>query len=179
MKLSMKPSLLVRPLALVAFGLVATHALAGDPTNTNGGPDGNAPRWEHKGPPGIGGGGMYAHLILKNASTIGLSSEQVETIKGFVASARPASRALHEKIHAQMELMHQTTPGSANYTTVVTTAANTIGQLTTEAITQEGQLRAQIWGVLTTQQQASVTKLEANIEANMKQWRQLTPPPAN
>ncbi len=162
-----------RPLAIATLALITTTAIAGDWTPPAG-PDGVPPHGQHWGPPG--GGGMAAHMVLKHASQLGLSSEQVDTIKGFAASARTSSEPMHKQMKAQMMALMTTTPDDPNYSTVVATAAQTIGSLTSQAITQESQVRSQVWSVLTAAQRAKLTEMQAT----MHKYAELhAPPPAN
>jgi Spy/CpxP family protein refolding chaperone len=157
------------PLAALALSLLAGTALAGEP------PADGAPRAHHLGPPGAAGG-MYAGLVLHHAAAIGLSQEQTDTIKGFADSGRATGEQRRSQMHAQMQLLMQTRPDDATYSTVVAKAAQVMGDLTSQGIQQESQLRAQIWSVLTAAQRQKVTDLEATMRQRFEHGE---PPPGH
>ncbi len=162
------------PLAALALSLLAGTALAGEPLAAAPS-DGAPPHAHHLGPPGAAGG-MYAGLVLHHASAIGLSQEQADTIKGFADSGRASGEQRRSQMHAQMQALMQTRPDDANYSTVVAKAAQVMGDLTSQGIQQESQLRAQIWSVLTGAQRQKLIDVEASMKQRLDQG---LPPPAH
>ena len=167
-----RPLTRLRPgLTMLALSLLAGSALAGDPAPPAGF-DGAPPPGMHHGPPGAGG--MYAGMVLHHAATLGLSQEQTDTIKGFADSGKAPAEQRRSQMHAQMDALMKTRPDDASYSTVVAKAAQVIGDLTSQGIQQESQLRAQVWSVLTTAQRQKVTDLEATMKQRFERIR----PPA-
>lgn len=158
--------------AMLALTLIAGSSLAADPAVPPG-PDGAPARRMHLAPPGSVGG-MYAGMVLHHAAVLGLSQEQTDTIKGFADANKAPAEQRRAAIHAQIEAVIKTRPDDANYSTVVAKAAQVVGDLTSQGIQQESQLRAQVWSVLTTAQRAKVVDLEAT----MKKHFDHGPPPA-
>ena len=129
----------------------------------------------HGGP--MGPGGMHGSIVLSHASELGLAPEQVDTIKGLYKGAHPAMEQMHTQMHAQMQALQQTKPSDPNYSTVVAKTAQAIGDLTSQSIVQESQLRAQIWAALTAGQRDKLAALEAQMHDHGPGHGPMPPPP--
>ncbi len=106
-------------------------------------------------------GHMHGPAVLRHSAELGLSSEQVDTINGIYRSAHPAMEQIHTQLHAQMQTLGQTRPTDPAYSNVVAKAAQTIGDLTSQSIIQESEVRTQVWNVLTAAQRDKLAAIEA------------------
>jgi Spy/CpxP family protein refolding chaperone len=157
-----KAALLVAGAALTA-GTSLGVAAAADQSATAPPPPG-PPGWHHHGGPW--------HLLGK----LGLSEAQRAQIKDIMTAARPQLKSLHEQIHANQLKLQQTSPTNPNYSSIVSEVSQTHGSLQAQLLTQDAEVRAQVFKVLTTAQQAQLTALEAQIQARMAA-RKHGPPP--
>ena len=143
-------------LATLAVSFAAAGALAGQPPVP-------PPPGMHGGP--MGPGGMHGPMVLGHASELGLAPEQIDTIKGIYKGAHPAMEQMHAQMRTQMDALRLAKPSDANYATVVAQAAQSIGELTSQSIVQESQVRAQVWNALTAAQRDKLAALEAQAHA--------------
>jgi Spy/CpxP family protein refolding chaperone len=153
-------------LLAVALASTTAHAelAAGDPPPPPGMDGGPGPRG-HGGPGGPGMMmGMEGHMLMRMADELGLSPEQRQTIRGFFESAAPGFRKLHEQMRANTKLLMDTQPDDAKYQSVIQQVSQSSADLAQQMVMQSGQLRTQIWSVLTADQK---TKLKAK----QAEWR--------
>lgn len=92
-------------------------------------------------------------------AALNLSEAQKDKIKALHQSGhqqheqqRDAGRALHEKLQAL-------SPGAANYTQEVDRIATQLGQEQAQRIREMAAMRAQVWAILTPQQQAQLAAM--------------------
>ena len=110
------------------------------------------------GPHGFGPGRMYSQL--------GLTVEQQASIKAIFTAAKPQMKSLHEQMRANHLKLMQTKPDDPNYATVVAEVAQSNATLASQRTTQDAELKAQIYGVLTAPQKTQLAALEAQWAAN-------------
>ena len=104
-------------------------------------------------------------------SKLGLSDAQKAQVKTIMTAARPEMQSLHEQMHANMQKLQQTQPTDANYSTIAAQVSQTHGSLSAQMMTQQANIRAQIYKVLTPAQQTQLTTLEAQMRARPHgQW---------
>jgi periplasmic protein CpxP/Spy len=96
---------------------------------------------------------------------LGLSDAQKAQVKTIMTAARPEMQSLHEQMHANMQKLQQTQPTNANYSTVVAQVSETHGTLSAQMMTQQANIRAQIYKVLTPAQQTQLATLQAQMAA--------------
>ncbi len=151
----LRASLLAAGALLTAATGISIATAADDATTTTG-----------TTPPAYAGHGWHGHhgpwhLLSK----LGLSAAQQASIKTIMTNARPEMQSLHEQIHANSLKLRQTAPTDANYTTIAAQVSQTHGSLSAQLMTQQAEVRSQIFKVLTPEQQAQLTTLEAQMEA--------------
>jgi len=159
-----KATLLVAGAVLTAgtsLGVAAAADEASAPPPPPPGPHG----WHHHGGPW--------HLLGK----LGLSAAQKQQIKDIFTAARPQMQSLHEQLHANSLKLEETSPLDANYASVASQVSQTHGTLSAQLKTQESEVRAQVFKVLTPAQQAQLTTLEAEMRARMAAHKHGPPPP--
>lgn len=100
--------------------------------------------------------GLPPHLAALN-----LSDAQKDKIRSLHQAGhqqheqqRDDGRALHEKLHAL-------NPGAANYTQEVDRIATQMGQEQAQRIREMAAMRAQVWAILTPQQQVQLAAMPA------------------
>ena len=124
------------------------------------------------GPLGLVPGMIHPGMLQRMADELGLTTEQRQTIRGLFEGARPEMEQLREQMHAAGRPLADTAPTDPNYATVVQRASQQLGELTSRMVTQGSQLRAQVHGVLTKEQQAKLGQLQAEHRAKRQERMQ-------
>ena len=120
-------------------------------------PQGGAHGWghHHRGP---------WHLLSK----LNLTAAQQQSIKSIMTAARPQMQSLREQMHANSLKLRQTQPTDSNYSSIAAQVSQTHGSLSAQMMTEQSEVRAQIFKVLTPAQQATLATLEAQMRAQME-----------
>jgi Spy/CpxP family protein refolding chaperone len=129
----------------ISLATAADDATA-TPTTPPAGPHG----WHHHGP---------GHLYSK----LNLSTEQQASIKTIMSNAGPQMKSIHEEMRANSLKLGQTQPNDPNYANVVAQVTEANGSLHSQMITQREAVRAQIFKILTPQQQTQLAALQAQM----------------
>lgn len=118
-------------------------------------------------PPGPGAGphGWHHHGPWHLLGKLGLSAAQQASIKAIMTAAHPQMQSLHEQMHANMLKLHQTQPTDPNYSSIAAQVSQTHGSLSAQMMTQQAEVRAQVFKVLTPAQQTQLAALEAQMQA--------------
>jgi protein CpxP len=111
--------------------------------------------WHHHG---------AGHLLSK----LNLSAEQQASVKTIMANAGPQMKSIHQEMRANSLKLRQTQPNDPNYTSVVAQVTQANGALHSQMITQREAVRAQIFKVLTPEQQTQLAALQAQMQARMQ-----------
>ncbi len=111
-----------------------------------------------RGPHGWGPEHMYRKLNL--------TTEQQASIKAIWTAAKPQMKSLHEQMKANHLKMMQTKPDDPNYANVTAEVAQTNATLASQRTTQDAELKAQMYAVLTPAQKTQLATLEAQWAAN-------------
>ena len=145
---------------LLAAGAVLTGATgmsiasAGDDTAATATPPPGAHEWHHHGGP--------FHLLRK----LDLSAAQKQQIKDIMTAAHPQMQSLHEQMRANSLKLRQTQPTDPNYASIASQVSQTHGSLAAQLMTQQADVRAQVFKVLTPAQQTQLAALEAQMQAH-------------
>ena len=111
---------------------------------------------------------------------LGLSADQKAKIDAIMAAKGPAMKSLHEQMRTNMEKLHSTKPDDPNYTALVSQIAQANGSLTTQEISAQGDMHAQLYAVLTPAQRTQLQAIQAKMHDRMKQggkhWGHRPPP---
>jgi Spy/CpxP family protein refolding chaperone len=116
-------------------------------------------------PPGAGGWHHHRgpwHLLGK----LGLNAAQKQQIKDIMTAAHPQMQSLHEQIHANLQKLQQTQPSDKNYSSIASQISQTHGSLAAQMMTQQAEIRAQVFKVLTPAQQTQLAALEVQMRAH-------------
>ena len=128
-------------------------------------------------PPGGGFGGRGGRgfgpggpgLVLNELNLTDAQREQVREIRGrYQEQIQALSRRLGDLTAKQRQAI-ETIPVNE---TLITSATQDMTQAQVELAIQEARINADIWSVLTPEQQAKATKLRAERKAQMEQRRQ-------
>ena len=92
---------------------------------------------------------------------LGLSAAQKQQIKDIMSAAHPQMQSLHEQMRANSLKMQEVRPTDPNYASVASLTSQTHGMLSAQMMTQRADLRAQVFKVLTPEQQTQLAALEA------------------
>ena len=139
-------------------------------------------------PPGAMHEGHDGHFSPQRLyEKLGLNADQKSRSDAVFAAKGPQLKSLHEQLRANMEKIHQITPDDPNYSATISQLAQTSGSLTTQLISAEGDLRAQLFAILTPAQKTQLAALEAKLREHMrehmshmkggKHWGHALPPP--
>jgi Spy/CpxP family protein refolding chaperone len=112
-------------------------------------------RWHHHG---------AGHLLSK----LNLSAEQQAAVKTIMANAGPQMKSIHQEMRNNSLKLRQTQPNDANYAAVVAQVTQANGSLHSQMISQREAVRAQIFKVLTPEQQTQLAALQAQMHAQMQ-----------
>jgi len=114
-------------------------------------------------PPGPHGGpGGEWHMFNK----LGLSATQKQQVKDIMTAAHPQMESLHEQMRANEQKLRQTQPTDPNYTSIASQVSQTHGSLSAQLMTQQAEVRSQVYKILTPAQQAQLKTLEAEMAAH-------------
>lgn len=149
-------------LAALVFAGLATPCVAQPPTGSH-----MHGRWHHDHP--------FMHVLHQ----LNLTTDQKTKIHAIYDEARPQMESLGMSTRSNMEQLMTTPPGDAAYTALMDNAkANALAHL--KLI---GDIQAQIYAVLTPEQQANipgiVTAEKAKRDAARRQWRAAHEQPAS
>jgi protein CpxP len=100
---------------------------------------------------------------------LGLSAAQKQQIKDIMAAAHPQMQSLHEQMRANSLKMQEVRPTDPNYASVASLTSQTHGTLSAQMMTQRADLRAQVFKVLTPEQQTQLAALEAQARQSRAQ----------
>jgi Spy/CpxP family protein refolding chaperone len=142
-------------------------------------PDGPPPGGPHAwGPPHPMG---PAHLFRQ----LNLTDTQKQSMEALVTAAKPDLKGLHGQVRANMQKLKAVTPDDPNYAAVLAEVSQSNGNLHTQIATEEGNLYAQMFALLTPDQKTQLAALQAKLAADGPKghWRKGpgpdAPPPAN
>jgi Spy/CpxP family protein refolding chaperone len=150
--------------AAAGLSIASAQTTTGATTTPPEGPSGHHGWGHHRGP---------WHMLSK----LGLSDAQKAQVKTIMTAARPEMQSLHEQMHANMQKLQQTQPTDANYSTIAAQVSETHGSLSAQMMTQQANIRAQIYKVLTPAQQTQLATLQAQMAAHRKGRGAGGPPP--
>jgi Spy/CpxP family protein refolding chaperone len=129
-------------LATTATGISVATA-ADDTTAPAPGPHG----WHHRG----------GHLL----SQLNLTPDQQASVKAIMANAGPQMKSIHQQMRANSLKLQNTQPNDPNYANVVAEVTQANGALHSQMISQQAEVRAQVFKVLTPAQQTQLQALQA------------------
>jgi periplasmic protein CpxP/Spy len=147
---------------LLTAGAVLTAATsmsiasAADEATTTPPPPPGPHGWHH-------GRGQW-HLLGK----LGLSATQKQQVKDIMAAAHPQMQSLHSQMQANSLKLRQTQPTDPNYASIASQVSQTHGSLSAQLMTQHAGVRAQVFNVLTPEQQTQLAALEAQMPAHKR-----------
>ena len=111
---------------------------------------------------------VYGHPFLLILHQLNLTAEQKTQISSIVSSARPQMQSLGKNMNESMEALMTTPPGDAGYAALVENAqTNALAHIKLLVDTQ-----AQIYAVLTPEQQAKIPGIVATQKAKWKATQQ-------
>ena len=139
--------------AAAGMSIASAQTTTGATTTPPAGPSGHHGWGHHRGP---------WHLLSK----LGLSDAQKAQVKAIMTAAHPEMENLHQQMHANMQKLQQTKPTDANYSTIAAQVSQTHGSLSAQMMTQQANIRAQIYKVLTPAQQTQLATLQAQMAAH-------------
>jgi periplasmic protein CpxP/Spy len=118
-------------------------------------------------PPGAPGphGWHHHHGPWHLLGKLDLNAAQKQQIKDIMTAAHPQMSSLHQQMHDNMLKLHQTQPTDPNYSTIASQVSQTHGSLSAQMMTQQAEVRGQIFKVLTPAQQTQLATLEAQMQS--------------
>ncbi|MEO7052347.1 MAG: Spy/CpxP family protein refolding chaperone [Rhodanobacter sp.] len=127
------------------------------------------------GGPGSSGHGWQGHhgdsqMMMLNK--LNLSDAQKASVKQIVSTNREQNKGQRQALRQQREAFESMTPNQVGYQTAASSLAQAEGQATQARVQQMADLRAQIYAVLTPQQQAQAATSKAQAQARRAQWKE-------
>ena len=154
----------------LAIGTTAAIAAPGA-----GGPDSSGHGWH-------GHEGRHGDSQMMMLHKLNLSDAQKASIKQIVGTNREQNKAPREALRKQRAAFESMTPNQVGYQAAATNLAQAEGQATQVRVQQQANMRAQIYALLTPQQQAQAATFTAQEQARRAQWKQFkeqNPAPAS
>jgi protein CpxP len=148
---------------LLAGGLMAAAALAVAATSIS-----VATAADDTAAPAMPGPHGWHHHQGHLLSKLNLTAEQQASVKAIMANAGPQMKSLHQEMHANMLKLQGTQPNDPNYANVVAEVTQANGTLHSQMISQQAEVRAQVFKVLTPAQQTQLAALQAQMQAKMQ-----------
>jgi len=154
-------------LAALAFAIVSSVALAQTPPASSAGTPSPA-RYHY----------WHEHPFMRVLHQLNLTDDQKKQIHSIYEGARPQMESLGKSTRSNMEQLMTTTPGDATYSALVESAkSNAVAHIKLITDTQ-----AQIYAVLTPEQQAKIPAIiaaeKAKREAARQKWQAAHEQPA-
>jgi protein CpxP len=141
-------------LILTAVLSVTTLAVA---AQSNGGPGG----WHH------GGHGQFMAM-----SKLNLTDAQRASVKQIMQTSFAQNKTQRQAVHQQREAFEAMTPNQVGYQAAASSLAQAEGAATQLRVQQEATIRAQVYALLTPQQQAQYATMKTQQQARKAQWQQ-------
>jgi len=126
--------------------------------------------------PGRGGGpggplGPLVSLHVEALRGLDLTDAQREQVRSIMESHREEARAVAERSRTAMEALEAATQSGTDEA-AIRQQGEALGVALGEAAVLRARVRAEVWGVLTAEQQARAEQLKAEREARMKERRE-------
>jgi protein CpxP len=119
--------------------------------------------------------GMRHHGPEMLFEKLGLSADQKSRVQAIMQAKGPQMQKLHEQMRVNMQKLHELKPDDPKYSEVVSQVAQDNGALMTQSISAQGDMRAQMYAMLTPAQKKQLDELEAKMRERMqeagKHWR--------
>ena len=165
-------------LKMVAGAMALTLGLAGAATAQPGpeGPGGpGKPGRGGRGPGGPMMGGPLGGLLGIHPElplpALNLTDAQEEQVRAIMQGHREEGRALMQKAQAAMEALRSATAGTVDEGAAAQ-QGQALGAVIADAAVLRSKVRGEVWAILTPEQQAEATKVEAERKARQAQIRQ-------
>jgi protein CpxP len=127
------------------------------------------------GDPGASGHGWHGHRghgQMMMLHKLNLSDAQKASIKQIVGTSRAQNKGQWQALRQQRSAFEAMTPNQVGYQAAAASLAQAEGQATQARVQQKANLRAQIYAVLTPQQQAQAATFKSQAQARRAQWKQ-------
>lgn len=124
-------------------------------------------------PPGMGGwGGHHGYGQMGMFNKLNLTDAQRAQIKQIMQASRAQNQPARRALQQQRATFAAMPPNAVGYQAAATSLAQAEGQATQQRVERMANVRAQVYAVLTTAQQAQLATLKANAQARRQQWQQ-------
>lgn len=124
------------------------------------------PRRGDRGPGGPGGpGGAFGPLHVELLRGLDLSETQREQVRTIMTSHRDEAQALQQRQQAAMRALQEATEGTDE--AAIRQQGEAVGTVIADAAVLRSKVRAEVWAVLTPEQQAKAEQLRAERKTRM------------
>lgn len=162
----------------LTMGLAAAAAAQpgpGGPAGEPGGPNVRGGRGGPGGPGGRGMGGPLGGLLAVHPDlplpSLNLSDAQREQMRAILQGHRDEGKSLMDRAEASMEALRKATEATVDEGAAAQ-HGQALGALIAEAAVLRGKVRAEVFAMLTPEQQAEANKIHAARQQRMQQFRQ-------
>ena len=129
--------------------------------------------------PGAGGHGSSDHgwhghhgnSQMMMLHKLNLSDAQKASVKQIVSTNREQNKGQRQALRQQRDAFESMTPNQVGYQAAAASLAQAEGQATQARVQQMANLRAQVYAVLTPQQQAQAATFKTQAQARRAQWK--------
>lgn len=125
--------------------------------------------------PGAGdwhGHGHGGHGQMMALNKLNLTDAQRASVKQIIQTSFAQNKTQRQALQQQRSAFEAMTPGQVGYQAAAASLAQAEGAATVQRVQQRANIRAQIYAVLTTSQQAQLATLKAQQQARKQQWQQ-------
>lgn len=163
---------LVAGAVALTLGL-ASAAMAQPGPGGPGGPDGPGRGGRGPGGPMMGGplGGLLGLHPDLPLPALNLTDAQEEQVRTIMQGHRDEGRALMQRAQASMDALRTATAGTIDEGAAAQ-QGQALGAVIADAAVLRGRVRSEVWAILTPEQQAEATKIQADRQAKQSQMRQ-------
>lgn len=121
---------------------------------------------------GHGRHGHHEHSQMRMLAKLNLSDAQKASIKQIVSTNREQNKGPRQALRQQRDAFESMTPNQVGYQAAAASLAQAEGQATQARVQQKANVRAQIYAVLTPEQQAQAATLKQQAQARRAQWKE-------
>ena len=116
--------------------------------------------------------GHHGHSHMMMLHKLDLSDAQKASIKQIVSTNREQNKGSRQALRQQRAAFESMTPNQVGYQAAAASLAQAEGQATQARVQQMANARAQIYALLTPQQQAQAATFKEQAQARRAQWKQ-------
>jgi periplasmic protein CpxP/Spy len=160
-------SRLIAGLAAMVLAVAGTFVASGAVLHAQRGP--GFGQFEGRGRGGFGFGRAPGLELLRQ---LDLTDQQREQIKGIVSQHKADFQQVRERLHAAMQAQHAAAEATPADEATIRAKANEVAAAQADMIVLGTKVRAEVFQILTPEQQAKAQQLKAQRDQRRQEWQQ-------